>query len=66
MQAVKHSLHRLWKKSHLGPKHCMTLPPPKKTREVRGDQGDERAGDGTSQSQKDCVEANIGTAWRRC
>jgi len=40
-EAVKHSLHQVRKKSLLGPKHRMTLPPPKKTREVSGDQGDD-------------------------
>jgi len=41
MSAVKHSVHQLRKKSHLGPKHLMTPPPAKKTNEVSGDQGDD-------------------------
>jgi len=40
MLAVKHSLYQLRKKSHLGHKHRMTPPPPKKTKEVSGDQGE--------------------------
>jgi len=36
---VKHSLHQLRKKCHLGPKRHIIPPPAKNTEEVRGDQG---------------------------